>query len=162
MNIVSARKGDVPWICVDKHFLQDALKEFDTEWDKSLAKILVTGNKSHSEIRKLGINDDNLQVEYERVQGIVDELQNTNRAASDMVELQLKAKISSLENDIQQLQNKLEKVQDFWDKSEIAKTESVIAAKTERVSFVRDKLEQKTPSDVKRFQTSVKNKAILF
>lgn len=160
MNIVSAHKSDVPRICIDKTFVQDALKEFDTKWDKSLAEILVAGNKSHSEIRKLGINDDNIQVEYERVQCIIDELKNTRVAASDMVELQLKAKISSLENNIQQLQNKQEKVKDVWDKSEIDKTDRVIAAKMERVTSVRDKLEQKTPNGVKRFQSSVKHKAI--
>ena len=110
--------------------MQNALKEMDSEWDRHIAKMLIAGDKTHADLQALGISDINIKAEYERMNSVIEELQNTRLAASDMVELQLKAKLQSFNTDVQQIQNKLDAIKTIWDKNAIRKLENALLEKT--------------------------------
>ena len=132
----------------------------DSEWDRHVAMLLVAGDKTHAELEELGIDDKDLTPKFDRMNSIIQELQNTRLAATDMVELQLKAKLESLQSEMLALQQKLEKVRNNWDEDIIQKAESTLKDKEERISTVREKLEQKTLSGIKSFQRAINRKAV--
>ena len=77
-----------------------------------------------------------------------------------MFELQLKLKISNIENEISNLQNLLGKVKAIWDKKEVDKTDAAIVEKQQRIEAVRNKLERKSKVDQRKFKQSAQVKAI--
>ena len=91
---------------------------------------------------------------------IIEELQNIRIAAEDMVELQLKVKISTLENEISNLQNLPGKLKAIWDKKEVDKTDVAIVEKQQRIGAVRNRLERKSKVDQMKFKQSAQVKAI--
>ena len=76
--------------------MQNALEEMDTEWDRYVAKILIVGDKSHTEIERLGLSDKGITKKFTKLQTVIEELQNTKLAAEDMVSLQLRSQIEAL------------------------------------------------------------------
>ena len=69
----------------------------DTEWDIKIARVLLSANRSRSQIDNLGINSDNITADIAKVVEVPEEWKNANMAARDMVNLSLnerKMKIS--------------------------------------------------------------------
>ena len=64
----------------------------DTEWDKQVAKLLVAGDKTHSQLKYIGINDRYLTSEFKRMTAKTEELKSTRIVANDMVELEFNTK----------------------------------------------------------------------
>jgi hypothetical protein len=146
-------------ITLDRDIIQNSIKTMDTEWDKFVLKVLLAGNKTHTEMEKLGLRDKDIATKFETMQTVIEEVQNAQLAAEDMVALQLKAKIDRLEKEISDLYNLIKKVEGVWESSEVDKKQLVIQEKKERVESTRNKLERNSDSDDLRFKTSAALKA---
>jgi hypothetical protein len=146
-------------IHLDKSLVQNALKSMDTEWDRFSAKFLLLGNKSQNEIENLGIKPEKMLTHIERFKLIIEELQNTQIAAADMVQLQLKDKIKSIEDEINALEHKSQKVKEIWDESALDALQNDIDEKKQRCANVTEKLERTTPAAKVKFQRATRHKA---
>ena len=146
-------------ITIDKTIVQNAIKTVDTEWDKFVLKILLAGNKTHKEIENLGLNDKRLATMFETMQAVIEEVQNAKLAAEDMVALQLKAKIVTLEKEVNDLEKLIAKVKGVWDSSEVERKRNSIEEKKQKIDSSRNKLERNSDEDNLRFKHSVTLKA---
>ena len=51
----------------DREKVQEILNTVDTEWDRKVARVFLSSNRSRSQIRELGIDDDNVKTDVKTV-----------------------------------------------------------------------------------------------
>ena len=90
--------------------LSSALESMETEYDRSIAKLLVCTGKSWSEIYDLGLKPDRVVKLLRDVKERIAAYENTTIAANDMVELRYKGKQANLEQQINEAEKTLESI----------------------------------------------------
>ena len=80
------------------------LNSVDTEYDKNVAKVILSAGRSRAQIDELGINADNIVSLCEKVALVGQEVKNSLIAAEDLVKLHIKGEIGKLQTDTEILQ----------------------------------------------------------
>ena len=75
--------------------LQQVIGTMDTEYDKSVAKVLVAANMSDKQCHELGINIDKLKARSDYIQLVIEETKNAKVAAEDIFKLRTREKIEN-------------------------------------------------------------------
>ena len=72
--------------------LQDALQTMDTDYDRSIAKVLVAANISDKQCQDMGLSIDSVKKSIEHMNFVVAETKNAELAAKDLFRLQTQDK----------------------------------------------------------------------
>lgn len=98
----------------------------ETEYDRSIAKLLVSTGKSRSEIYDLGLKPDRVVKLLQDVKERIAASENNTIAANDMVELRYKGKQAKLEQQINEAEKTLESIRKKWTDAHIGDLEEKI------------------------------------
>lgn len=81
-------------LLLTKETVQLLLKSMDSEWDKSVARVILGAVHTNAELDELGITSDTIAAVTRNVLEVSNEIQNAQIAAQDMVTLNIKEKIT--------------------------------------------------------------------
>ena len=93
---------------IDRDLVQQLISSMDSEWDKKVLRFVLMSTRSRSEIKKLGMDCDNVASLTEEVMTISKERASAKVAAADMVNLRFRDKILKVEEKICTKQKKLD------------------------------------------------------
>ena len=139
--------------------LSSALESMETEYDRSIAKLLVCTGKSRSEIYDLGLKLDRVVKLLRDVKERIAAYENTTIAANDMVELRYKGKQAKLEQHINEAEKTLESIRGKWTDARIGDLEEKIITLKESLERTVSTLERRTKQAQKRFNQAVRRTA---
>lgn len=139
--------------------LSSALESMETEYDRSIAKLLVCTGKSRSEIYDLGLKLDRVVKLLRDVKERIAAYENTTIAANDMVELRYKGKQANLEQQINEAEKTLESIRGKWTDARIGDLEEKIITLKESLERTVSTLERRTKQAQKRFNQAVRRTA---
>lgn len=98
-------------------------------------KVVLGATRSREEIKQLGIDEDSIPKMTERVQFVVEEVQNAKSAAADLVQLRLRSKKENLEKQIKEKETLVQKKQEVW-------SENTLTDIQESVETLKSKAEE--------------------
>lgn len=136
--------------------LSSALESMETEYDRSITKLLVCTGKSRSEIYDLSLKPDRVVKLLRDVKERIAASENTTIAANDMVELRYKGKQAKLEQQINEAENTLESIRRKWTDARIGDLEEKIITLKESLERNASTLECQTKQAQKRFNQAVR------
>ena len=139
--------------------LSSALESMETEYDRSIAKLLVCTGKSRSEIYDLGLKPDRVVKLLRDVKERIAASENTTIAANDMVELRYKGKQAKLEQQINEEEKTLESIRGKWTDARIGDLEEKTITLKESLERTVSTLERQTKQAQKRFNQAVRRTA---
>ena len=131
--------------------LSSALESMQTEYDRSIAKLLVCTGKSRSEIYDLALKPDRVVKLLREVKERIAASENTTIAANDMVELRYQGKQAKLEQQINEAEKTLESIRGKWTDARIGDLEEKIITLKESLERTVSTLERQTKQAQKRF-----------
>ena len=126
--------------------LSSALEGMETEYDRSIAKLLVSTGKSRSEIYDLGLKPDRVVKLLQDVKERIAASENNTIAANDMVELRYKGKQTKW-------------IRRKWTDARIGDLEEKIITLKESLERNASTLEHQTKQAQKRFNQAVRRTA---
>ena len=126
--------------------LSSALEGMETEYDRSIAKLLVSTGKSRSEIYDLGLKPDRVVKLLQDVKERIAASENNTIAANDMVELRYKGKQAKW-------------IRRKWTDARIGDLEEKIITLKESLERNASTLERQTKQAQKRFNQAVRRTA---
>eukprot|EP00794_Sanderia_malayensis_P001758 gene1758-1959_t len=80
------RTGFVPRLKLDKCLINSILDTLDSEWDRIVARVLLGVDKSREQLEDLGINDDDISKNIQKVLCVVEVISDAKSAAKKQVE----------------------------------------------------------------------------
>lgn len=134
--------------------LSSALESMETEYDRSIAKLLVCTGKSRSEIYDLGLKPDRVVKLLRDVKERIAAYENTTIAANDMVELRYKGKQANLEQQINEAEKTLESIRGKWTDARIGDLEEKIITLKESLERTVSKTGATNKTSAKTIQSS--------
>ena len=90
MSDVSVEKPKYDRLLFTKETVQLLLESRNSEWDKSVARVILRAVHTNAELDELGITSDTIAAVTRNVLEVSDEIQNAQIAAQDMVTLNIK------------------------------------------------------------------------
>lgn len=139
--------------------VSSALESMQSEYDRSIAKLLVCTGKSRSEIYDLGLKPDRVVKLLREVKERIAASENTTIAANDMVELRYQGKQAKLEQQINEAEKTLESIRGKWTDARIGDLEEKIITLKESLERTVSTLERQTKQAQKRFNQAVRRTA---
>ena len=136
------------------------LNSMDTEYDKNVAKVILSAGRSRARIDELGINADNIVGLSERVALVGQEAKNPLIAAEDFVKLYIKGEIGKLQTDTERLQHTLLEKQDDWTDASLGDIGNHLDDQKQRLKHLTDVVECKDKYHQRLFNNRVKRKAV--
>ncbi|XP_070537914.1 uncharacterized protein [Ptychodera flava] len=143
----------------NKDVVQKILGTMDTEWDKVCARVLLGCFMSRSELISVGIDSDNIARDTERVLDVSIEVKNATVAATDMLNLKLKAKKSEISQQITSLQGLLDRKKTSWTDVQLNQVRDRIDILEERLRHTESRIHPLTRNDEVKKKKAVKRKA---
>lgn len=145
---------------LQKHEIKSILDTMDSEWDKTCAHVLLAANKSRNDIKALGIDADTITKSINRVQIVVQEVENTFQAAQDMIALRNSAKQKKLEEEIMNIDQLLCTKEGDWSEMRLRDLKEVKAVKTEMLEATKELAEPTTAESRQNVKQAVKRQAV--
>lgn len=134
--------------------IQDMLESLDTAWDKKVMKVVLGDSLSKSEQQKLGIGS-RVNKYHKQVMKTIQSKKVVRDEAKAAVMEDLKTRIRKIEKCIWNERQKLEKVSQFWTKSQLDELEEKIEDLEEKQHRFQEIVEH---SDSKSFKEMVSRK----
>ena len=136
------------------------LNSMDTEYDKNVAKVMLSAGRSRAQIDELGINADNIVSLSEKVALVGQEVKNSLIAAEDLVKLHIKGEIGKLQTDTERLQHTLLEKQGDWTDARLGDIGNHLDDQKQRLKHLTDVVECKDKCHQILFNNRVKRKAV--
>ena len=155
-ELLSSHPEPVERFQIDNLLVEELLKCVDTEWDKKVIRVLLSVNRSRSEIDQLGMDSDNVLQNTEEVNTIIKERLNAKIAAEDMVKLRLDSQVKHTQEKIKCLEQKYSLKSDRWTKIQLEELQDNISFLTERVDDLKSLTSQETKSSQQKVNAMVK------
>ncbi len=111
---------------IEYETVQKLINSMDSEYDKRVAKALYCANLSRPEITRLGFRADDIPSLVRSITAVIEEIQNVEGAADDLLTLRLKAKKTELEKSVSRKEHLLEKQASNWPEHAISNLEKEI------------------------------------
>lgn len=131
-------------IYMDCDAVKRLINSMDTEYDKQVARILLSATRSRTEIERLGIDPDNIPKLIEDTKAALAEIENTQYAADDILNLRLKAQKTKLEKSIENNEQMCILKKDTWPANVLADMEEDIKNDKQRLSDIQKLLNPTT------------------
>ncbi|CAC5405594.1 unnamed protein product [Mytilus coruscus] len=98
-------------LSINAEIVQGLFKTMNSEWDRNCLKFMLSITFKQSDVKKLGIDVDHTanQKMIDRIKNVIEEVQNVDLAAEDLLNLHLRTKESKLVEIIDTLKNTLSK-----------------------------------------------------
>ena len=136
------------------------LNSMDTEYDKNVARVILSAGRSRAQIDELGINADNIVSLSEKVALVGQEVKNSLIAAEDLVKLHIKGEIGKLQTDTERLQHTLLEKQGDWTDTRLGDIGNHLDGRKQRLKHLTDVVECKDKYHQRLFNNRVKRKAV--
>ena len=136
------------------------LNSMNTEYDKNVAKVILSARRSRAQIDELGINADNIVSLSEKVALVGQEVKNSLIAAEDLVKLHNKGEIGKLQTDTERLQHTLLEKQDDWTDARLGDIGNHLDDQKQRLKHLTDVVECNDKYHQRLFNNRVKRKAV--
>ncbi len=144
---------------MDSETVNSFINSMDSEWDRGIAKILVGINMSQREMKALGFKPTTIIQQKEKKVELLVEIGNAKLAATDLVTLNIKAKIDEFNKEVMRLQQKMELKKDVLPPLIIDAIQLEINVLKERLEYHNSLLEQSSKKAIRAFQGKVARSA---
>ena len=146
-------------LLLTKETVQLLLKSMDSEWDKSVARVILGAVHTNAELDELGITSDTIAAVTRNVLEVSNEIQNAQIAAQDMVTLNIKEKITKGRAAAEGKQHLLQRKQSVWPPTKLQELEEEIEELEGNVKDMKLMLEGSSKQHHMRLQRMCKRKA---
>ena len=136
------------------------LNSMDTEYDKNIAKVILSAGRSRAQIDELGINADNIVSLSEKVALVGQEVKNSLIAAENLVKLHIKGEVGKLQTDTERFQHTLLEKQGDWTDARLGDIGNHLNDQKQRLKHLTDVVECKDKYHKRLFNNRVKRKAV--
>ena len=136
------------------------LNSMDTEYDKNVAKVILSAGRSRAQIDEPGINANNIVSLSEKVALVGQEVKNSLIAAEDLVKLHIKGESGKLHTDTERLQHTLLEKQGDWTDARLGDIGNHLDDQKQRLKHLTDVIECKDKYHKRLFNNRVKRKAV--
>lgn len=108
----------------------------DTEYDRECARALLSANRSRTDLCELGMKPDTAVKAVEHVNYVIDECENPQLAAADMLNLRLRERKGKLTKDIDSIKELITKNTGSWPKKRLDDLQEKLTLTEERLKQV--------------------------
>ena len=140
-------KNPVSRIVLSAEFVHDVLRSMDTEYDRECAKVLLSADKSRSDLDELGIKPDTAVKAVKHVNDVVHESKNAELAAIDMLNSRLQERKHKISRELENINALIPEKKDHWPKKRIEDIEEKKILHEERLAC-RNRSHQKKRKQV--------------
>ncbi len=142
-----------------KDIVQDTLELMTSEWDRNCGRMLYSLGKPNNDLIKVGIHPIINNSNMDKIADVSTEVKNTSIAALDMVKLRINHKTTKLQEEISDIDNKLEKHRNAWSQLRLTELEERKTYLNERLARIQDLSAQNDDKSKQRFRQMLKRTA---
>lgn len=128
----------------------------DTEYDRECARALLSANRSRTDLCELGMKPDTAVKAVEHVNYVIDECENPQLAAADMLNLRLRERKGKLTKDIDSIKELITKNTGSWPKKRLDDLQEKLTLTEERLKQVDAVKSREKKYGNKQFKQGVK------
>eukprot|EP00794_Sanderia_malayensis_P000902 gene902-205_t len=139
-----------PRTSLDKLLVQRILSTLDSEWDRKVARVLLGIDPTRSQLEELGISEDDISKNTQKVMDVVEEIASSAAVAAEQVKTQLEGRKKTLTDTIKIKQDLPERKRFASPDHIILDEESSIKDMIEKASDIDSLLSEKNASYKKR------------
>lgn len=144
---------------LDKETLQMLLQSMDSEWDKTVIRVVLGVFLSLSELTEPGLDASRVAASSKQVIEIAKECENAFIAAEDMVTLNIKSKICKAKSDMESKEAVLQKKQNDWPEERIIEQQAEVDTLHNCIGDMENLLAPSTKQHQQSFRMRCKRKA---
>jgi hypothetical protein len=149
-------KNPVNRIVLSAEFVHDVLRSMDTEYDRECAKVLLSADKSRSDLDELGIKPDTAVKAVKHVNGVVHESKNAELAAIDMLNSRLQEREHKISRELENINALIPEKKDHWPKKRIEDLEEKKILHEERLAEIEVVKKRESKYGKQQFKQGVK------
>ena len=124
----------------------------DSEYDKNVARVLVTGNMSKSECDKTGVSFDKMKRNIKKLNAVLTETENAKLAAEDLMNLRLTEKKFRCQKRLDEAEEKLKIHKDNMKKDRREELEQKILVMKTSLNEIDELLSRSSPGAIKKLK----------